>query len=143
MWEERAEAYTITVEDSTLLDKAMKLAEKHGDKRRFDQDYLNRKLCKNDTCVEISYKLYEKGDSERIDKTGWEKGVGEVFVNKDKPAFVYILGTQKPSPKDLEYARGMVTADYQEYLEEQWVDDLRDKYEFTVNPDVLSKIKEK
>ena len=36
--------------------------------------------------------------------------------------------------------RGLVVADYQELLEKQWVAELRRKYAFTVNKDVLETV---
>ena len=42
-----------------------------------------------------------------------------------------------PTPKTLEEAKGVVTADYQTYLEKTWLQSLHDKYSVNVNNDVL------
>jgi len=45
-----------------------------------------------------------------------------------------------PVAKELNEARGLVTADYQTYLEEQWVKQLKTKYPVQVNAEVLSAV---
>jgi peptidyl-prolyl cis-trans isomerase SurA len=46
----------------------------------------------------------------------------------------------KPEPKKLEECRGLVTADYQNYLEQDWIESLRAKYSVQVNRELLSEI---
>ena len=43
--------------------------------------------------------------------------------------------------KLLRYVKGIVTADYQDVLEKEWIKELRVKYNVTVNQDVFNKIK--
>ena len=45
-----------------------------------------------------------------------------------------------PQPKSLNEARGIITADYQNYLEKQWIEELRARYDVLVNEDVLKSI---
>ena len=45
------------------------------------------------------------------------------------------------SPKTLPECRGMVTADYQNYLETEWLNYLKKKYKVTINEDVLKTVK--
>ena len=42
-----------------------------------------------------------------------------------------------PEPKELSEAKGVITADYQNYLEEQWISELRAKYEVSINEEVV------
>jgi len=44
------------------------------------------------------------------------------------------------SPKKLSEARGLVTSEYQNFLDKQWVDELRKTHGFKVNTDVLHSI---
>ena len=67
--------------------------------------------------------------SENI-KTTVEKAVNFVIVND-------IL---EPMNKELTEARGLVTADYQTYLEQQWIESLRSKYPYKVNTKLLKKL---
>jgi peptidyl-prolyl cis-trans isomerase SurA len=45
-----------------------------------------------------------------------------------------------PGTKTLEEARGYVVADYQDYLEKQWVEELKDEYRVKVNRKVFERL---
>ena len=45
--------------------------------------------------------------------------------------------------KNLSEARGYVVADYQDYLEKQWIEQLSREFEVVINKDVLMKLKRK
>jgi peptidyl-prolyl cis-trans isomerase SurA len=44
-------------------------------------------------------------------------------------------------PKTLMEAKGLVTADYQTYLEKEWIEMLKKKYSIEIDNDVLSSIR--
>ena len=50
-------------------------------------------------------------------------------------------GIVAPVAKSLDEARGLITSDYQNYLEEEWIKQLRQKHVVVVNKEVLSTIK--
>ncbi len=54
--------------------------------------------------------------------------------------FVRIEKILPPVDKTLKEARGYIVADYQDYLETQWVEKLRKEYKVQVNRDVLEKL---
>ena len=43
-------------------------------------------------------------------------------------------------PKELDEAKGIITADYQNYLEKEWISKLKGKYEVVVNDEILTKL---
>ena len=45
-----------------------------------------------------------------------------------------------PQPKTLAEARGYVVADYQDYLEKQWLEELRNAYRVRVNDEVFEEL---
>jgi len=45
------------------------------------------------------------------------------------------------TPEDYTDVRGLVTADYQEYLEKVWIDSLRKKYPVKINEKILKTVK--
>jgi peptidyl-prolyl cis-trans isomerase SurA len=47
----------------------------------------------------------------------------------------------QPMPKTLSEAKGVITADYQGYLEANWIAELEKKYKVEVFKDVLYSIK--
>ena len=71
----------------------------------------------------------------------WEPGISANIQDGKDVVFVKINAVLKPEPKQLNDARGLITADYQNYLEKEWIAELRIKYPVVVNQDVLAKIK--
>lgn len=60
-------------------------------------------------------------------------------MNKNNSVvFVDVIGIIEPAPKTLDEAKGIITADYQNYLEKEWIKQLRAKYPVSVNQDVLN-----
>lgn len=146
LWEQRVDAILVTVKDSSILQQARELTNRFGGKRKFSQEFLLEKLCPEDTtqsCVTITTARYEKGGNEELDATGWKEGLSETYIHEGYPAFYFVKGILEPSRKELNETRGMVTADYQEYLEKQWVQQLREKYQITVKRELLSRVEVK
>ena len=56
---------------------------------------------------------------------------------KDQVVFVNVIKKIAPQPKTLEEAKGLITADYQSYLEKEWIEQLRKKYPVTVHKEVV------
>jgi peptidyl-prolyl cis-trans isomerase SurA len=141
-WEERADASIYTLEDSTLLEKAEKLALMRARNEILKKDLISD-LCpeKMKKCVSIEDNKFEKGDNELIDKMTWEALSSEVFNKDNKTKLVVINGILDPCPKLLDEARGLVTADYQTYLDAEWIKALRNKYNIEVDRKVLKKVK--
>jgi len=79
---------------------------------------------------------YEDGDHKVVDKIPAKKGVYNL-THEGQQFVVHIKATEPPQPKGLEDIRGVVIADYQDYLEEQWINQLKEKYPVKVNEEVL------
>ena len=61
-----------------------------------------------------------------------------ITKNKDgSVTIINILREVGPEPKLLNEAKGYIVSDYQEYLEKQWIQDLKAKYPVVVNEEVL------
>ncbi len=142
-WKKRAFAYTITVNDSSQINKVRKYSQKLLKKNKFSPEKLYASFCPNDTlnsCLTVKEGKYEKGDDLNVDATKWKKGLGKTFTINRKPSFIVIIDVENPTIKELDETRGIVTADYQKYLEEKWIEELREKYEIKVNKDLLQYI---
>ena len=142
MWQKRADVSIYTYEDSSLAEKARELALKRAQKE-ISEDELIEKLCPSDTllCVEIEDHLFEPGNNSLTDNMSWEANNSRVFEMDNKSMLVVINNIIEPEVKPLNEIRGLVTADYQTYLEKEWVKELRGKYNIVVDNKVLKKIK--
>lgn len=94
------------------------------------------------TSVRIIPGKFEKGDNKIIDRVEWKAGDFQQVDSDvdDMVAFVKIRGVLLPQQKELNEARGQATADYQEYLEKEWIKQLKAKYPVVVNKEVLQQL---
>lgn len=103
--------------------------------------YLNMRL--NDTIqyVKVEKGLYILGENKAVDKFGFKVKNADFSPSKDYP-YVFVVGKNlKTMPESYLDVRGLVTADYQEYLEKQWIVLLREKYPVEIYQDVLKTVK--
>ena len=101
---------------------------------------LNEKN-KGNLKIEIEDAKFSKKDNVLIDDLNWKPGMVEAQGEEGGKTFIVIRKVLKPMHKTLKEARGHVTADYQNYLEEEWIKELRNKYPVEVNKEVFKTIK--
>ncbi|NCA86423.1 MAG: hypothetical protein EOM83_12760 [Clostridia bacterium] len=134
LWGERLNATVITADKRVDAEKALELIN-NGMKPEELADVLVDDKPLN---VVVVTKKFSKGDNEYVDKVDWKTGTSPVYSGTaGNFGFVVTEGTVAPENKSLSEARGLITADYQNYLEAQWIKDLRAKYPVNVNQDVL------
>ena len=83
-----------------------------------------------------------KGENEIVDQVDWKKGISKNIKSNDRIHFVEIKEVIEPTHKTLEDSRGLITSDYQNHLEKEWIASLRKKYSYSVNKKVLKAVKE-
>ncbi|HRY32481.1 MAG TPA: peptidylprolyl isomerase [Bacteroidales bacterium] len=141
-WGERLEAVIIKGKNQAQVEKAFKMAQKQLRKGSLDTLAISSKLNKDPgQAVKFEQAKYAKGDQKWIDNTPWISGVYPVLQDEGQWYFVNVMRKLDPEPKSLNEARGLVTADYQAFLEKEWIETLRNKYPVTVNKEVLSSIR--
>lgn len=96
----------------------------------------------NDSVLRIRAEkgIFKKGDNALIDREVFKESGKEVKVNKDFPIDATYGKLLKKGPEEWTDVKGLVTADYQEEMEKQWVADLRKRYNVVVNTDVLKTV---
>ena len=91
--------------------------------------------------VALDSGLYEIDDKPILDEvTLAEPGMSKVLEKEGRFFAVQILEIIPPASKSFEEARGLVISDYQSYLEEAWISELKEKYEIQVNQNTLSEV---
>ena len=95
----------------------------------------------NDSVLRIRVEkgIFKEGDNAFIDKMVFKKDT-VVTQLKDFPIDAVYGKLLKKRPDSYEDVRGLVTADYQEMLEKQWVAELRRKYPVEVYRGVLETV---
>ncbi|GAB1405284.1 MAG: peptidylprolyl isomerase [Lentimicrobiaceae bacterium] len=139
MWDQRLDATIYTLDSidqglSTRLRKAIK-------KGLTDVEILEQFNNDSVTLLTIEQRKYAKGDNALIDSIEWQTGLSPEILDEGRVHMVKVNSILKPEPKMLNEARGIITADYQNYLEKEWIRELRKKYDFDIKEEVLSSIK--
>jgi len=119
--------------------KAAQLIVKKSPRDSIDK-YLRSRLNDSIQYVKIENGLYVKGENKVIDNLVF-KTAEKLVPSKEYP-YVFVAGKMlKNTPEDYTDVRGLVTADYQEYLEKEWITTLRAKYPVTVDQNILKTVK--
>ena len=118
--------------------KAARLIVKRAANDSIDK-YLYQRLNDSIQYVKVEKGLWVEGENKMIDAGIFKKGVVE--TNKDYPYYFISGKVLKTMPEDYTDVRGIITADYQDYLEKEWIKSLRQKYTFTVDEKVLKTVK--
>jgi peptidyl-prolyl cis-trans isomerase SurA len=133
MWPERVEAKIYTCANADVAKQTREMMKKVE-----DDDTLMARINKSSTLnLAVKWGKFAKGDNEIIDSIPWTPGITKDMKKKDQVVFVNVLKKLPPQPKSLEEAKGLITADYQSYLEKEWIEQLRKKYPVTVHQEVV------
>jgi len=135
MWGDRLDASVYTIKDAK--GKTAKKVRKLIDKGTAEEDILKAINVDSTQVLAIEHKNFSKGDNPLIDNIKWEKSITENKITGDTTVFVVVHRMVAPEPKLLNEIRGLVTADYQTFLEKEWIKTLREKYPVTVNKEVF------
>lgn len=137
MWDERADASVYTCADDKVAKQVRGLLKK----KKSEKDILAEANKNSQLNLQVETRLFNKGENEFIDKN-WNPGISLDMKSKDnKTVIVVVNKLLKPEPKSYQDAKGMVTADYQNYLEKEWLETLKKKYPVTIDKNVLSTVK--
>ncbi len=149
MWGERLEADIIILNDPATEENVRGMISVAVDKK------MSLKEIGLDTMsgVFVQSGIYAKDDNDFIDKIAWKEGLSESMPlakfnglydgrshNESSIIFAHVKSLRAPEAKQLNEARGLVTSDYQNYLEKEWIRLLKEKYTVVVHEEVLEDI---
>lgn len=139
MWGDRIDAVVYTCANADIAAKVRKMLKKG----KSDND-ISGEINKESTLnLNIKSGKFSKGDNEMADAVAWTPGISNDINKNNQVTFVRVKEKIAPAPKSLDEARGLVTADYQSYLEKTWIDELRSKYTVDVDQGTLSTVYKK
>jgi peptidyl-prolyl cis-trans isomerase SurA len=114
--------------------------------KKISQDSLVnyiRTTFNSDTTVNVLIErgIWIEGDNEVVDRYAFKNKKVELPLNDDFPVMFTLGKILKKYPESYEDVRGAVTTAYQNYLEQQWVERLKEKYTVVVNESVFETLK--
>jgi peptidyl-prolyl cis-trans isomerase SurA len=141
LWEDRVHASIYTCKDKSRLKEFSRMLKMRSRKGYGDEDFLAKFNVGDEEYLQIENGIFSKGDHEVIDSIKWQKGTSDSMQKDGHPVVVIVHEVIRNQPKTLDEAKGVITSDYQNFLEEEWIKELRAKYPVTIDRDVLNTIK--
>jgi peptidyl-prolyl cis-trans isomerase SurA len=137
MWDDRfdAEIYTFNSEKAA---KEGRRQIRRAQRRNISHDELMKTFNSSSQLEVSSVKgLLERDQNPLLSELENRRGVTDVIKSGNSYVVVRVNEFLPAQPKKMNEIRGLVIADYQNYLEKMWVKELRNRYEYTVNTDAL------
>lgn len=137
MWDNRIQATIITANDAAVAEAVARKAAK------WDNNRLVAKFNQPGEEPSITLQTYtvERGRNAILDNINWTPGVTGVLPQSDTLyAVVRVEAILPPQPKALQEARGSYISDYQTYLDQQWLTELKNTYRVTRFDDALQQL---
>ena len=137
-WKNRLD---VTILSSAKLD-IIKKAQKYLNNDK-SVDFIKEKLNIKDGAVNIMSKVgvFEEGNEALPKNLQFETGISEILKDGEYYFVTKVNATLPAGPKELDQCRGKAINDYQQYLEENWVKDLKNEFKVEVNQTVFESIK--
>lgn len=141
MWGKRVEAIIYVCDDESIAKNVAKILKKKAKKGYTNDAILKMVNTESQLALKIEEGKYAKGDNEDVDRASWEAGSSSTFKNDKSVVIIEVKNVLAAEPKQLNEIKGLITSDYQNYLETEWVKDLKSKYTVVVNKEVLKIVK--
>ena len=140
MWGERADAVIYKCSNEKVAKKVEKLIKAKAKKGYSNEDILKQINKDSQLDLTIEEGKFTKEQNELVAKAKWENKAVTKFNNENEVVLIEVKEVLAPQPKLLDEVRGLVTSDYQNKLEKEWVETLRKKYPVKIHKEVLSKL---
>jgi len=136
MWGDRVEATVYTCANEEVAAEVRKLMKKIDD----DDTLMARVNKSSQLNLQVKSGKFSKGENDAFDKVTHKVGMSPNINLNNQVVFVNIKKLIPAAPKQLDEAKGLITADYQNQLEKEWIESLRAKYPVEIKQDVVDSI---
>ena len=135
-WEKRLDAVIYTLKDAKVASQVKGLIAKG-----LEADSI-MKIVNESSQLNLRYEQekYEMNDNPILKEVSWKKGVQE-FQKDNSYLLIDVKEVLKADYKQIDETRGIIISDYQEQLESDWIKELRGKYPYNVNQELLGQLK--
>jgi len=136
-YDRRVKATIAQCKTSELADQVSKMMTA-GKSSKEINDQLNDNSKLN---VILESGTFEKTDKEVLRELPFEIGISEIKELDGQFLFANITEVLEDGIRPFDQSKGLVTAAYQKYLEDEWIKELRSAHEIKVNQEVLYSVK--
>lgn len=141
MWNKRAEATVYKCSDEATATQVEKVLNKKTKTPVTNDELLKLFNKESQLTLTINEGKFEKGENASVDANEWLKGKLYKVKSAKGVDLVRITNVLEAEPKKLNEVKGLVTSDYQNFLEKEWVAELKAKYKVEVDKEVLKQVK--
>ncbi len=134
LWPERVDA---TVYECTEIKNAKKAYKMLRKKKNTSKEIIEKINADSELNVNVKMNKFILEETPYMKGNKFRKGRNKPFLFDNK---YYVINIHKQLPvmkKELTETRGIVTSDYQEFLEKSWLEELEKKHVININYDVL------
>jgi peptidyl-prolyl cis-trans isomerase SurA len=136
-WPSRYQSFKVDASSKKICKKAIKLLKKNN----LQQEVLNSLTENSKLDLAIDSGLYTAAELDLSSLSDMEEpGKTDIEVQNGRYMQGFVLNIEAPRAKTFKEAKGRVISDYQEFLEAQWLEDLKLKYPVIVNQTILDKV---
>jgi peptidyl-prolyl cis-trans isomerase SurA len=136
-WKNRYDVMVASTTSEAVAKKAHALL-----KKKADATQLKAKLNTPETVsIMVAEGVFEEGNESLPKTITYTKGLQPIVKEGDYYYIVTVNTVLPAGPKTLEESRGRVINDYQNYLESNWVSELKKEFAIQVNQDVFTAVK--
>jgi len=137
MWQDRFDAEIFTFNsEKEARDGRRQIRRAHRRNISYDELLANFNQT-NQLNVSGEKGIFEIGQVPVLSELSQQAGVSDIMRSGNNYVVVKVNEFMPSQPKKLNEVRGLVIADYQNYLEKKWVKELREKYDYFVNREAL------
>ena len=141
IWNKRAEATVYKCSDEATAAQVEKVLNKKSKTPITNNELLKMFNKESQLTLTINEGKFEKGENSSVDANEWIKGKLYKVKSAKGVDLVRITNVLEAEPKKLNEVKGLVTSDYQNFLEKEWVAELKAKYKVEVDNEVLKQVK--
>jgi peptidyl-prolyl cis-trans isomerase SurA len=140
MWDRRVHSLVYKTKDKKIAKKAFKLITKKKGAKLTQKEFESKFAKDSDTLLTIHPFAATPDNLKLIGYETWENGLSAIKTTDEGYEFIRFIKLIEDEPKPLADIKGQVIADYQEYLEKEWIKSLREKHSIVVNDKVFQEI---
>ena len=137
--DEKAKIGIFKTNDAKIAQKVQKTLQKNIQKSQLNPNLILSKINKKNNVVSYDSMVIE---TKKLADIGLEKTVNAILSKENNNSYeiYWLQDIIAPQPKSLDEVRGLVISEYQTYLEKQWINELRTRYHWQVNDEVLKSL---
>jgi peptidyl-prolyl cis-trans isomerase SurA len=142
MSEKSIEARMYSLRESDGAKRLAKAYRKYSRKPDTDKRLMAKFNFMGDTLLTIKEGKWTAGVDPDIDKLDWTKGLHS-FTKEGFPSLINITKINEPAPRPLTEVQADMISDYQAWLTEEWIKQLKEKYTVKIDNQIFDEVKKR